>query len=401
MEEILYRFNPWWDGNFTYPGTPRKSYLTMFENIKNTKDIVLVTGLRRVGKTTLIHQFIHHLLEKVESKKIFYVSLDNFALKDYSILEIVDEFRKISSIKHDEHIYLFLDEVHFKENFEIQLKNLYDMGNSKIFALGSASLDIVMKSPYLTGRQRIIKISPLSFNEYLKFTNKEISIDNKHLYSGLTKEYIETGGMPEYVIRKDPNILQSLLESILYRDIAGRYNLRNKENLKDILMFIAQSVSSPISIRKISNILGIKEETVQKILNLFVESNLIHFIEKDGKLSERKVSPKKIYLADTGMFTILTEKINFGACVENLVYLQCAKSSVVRYYRNKGEEVDFILGKKAVESKYKSKISEDDISPIKKLRGFKSKIVVTKDYEEIINGVECIPLWKFLLNEDL
>ncbi|MCK5559957.1 MAG: ATP-binding protein, partial [Thermoplasmata archaeon] len=288
MEDLLYRFNPWWDGTFESPGIPRDDYLSRLLKLKNRKDIILITGLRRVGKTTLMHQLIHKLLEAVDSKHIFYVSLDNIALKDRSILEIVDIFRRINELKHDEFVYLFLDEVHFKKDYELQLKNLYDMGNVKIYASGSSSLDIIMKSPYLTGRQRIVRMAPLNFIEFLKFTSREIGKADQHLFPAAAEDYIRTGGMPEYVLTKDLNILQSIIYSILYRDIAGRYEIRNRESLFDILALLAQSVGSPMSLRKISRVLGIPIETVNRTLELFVEANLIHLVEREGKLSERK-----------------------------------------------------------------------------------------------------------------
>jgi predicted AAA+ superfamily ATPase len=398
MDDILHRFNPWWESKLEFPGIPRESYLSELEKLNKSKDVILVTGLRRVGKTTLLHQLIFRLLKKVDKNKIFYVSLDNLVLKDHTLLEIVDTFRKISSLKYNEHVYLFLDEIHFQKDYELQLKNLYDMGHCKIYASGSASLDIVMKSPHLTGRQRIIPLNPLGFDEYLEFNNRDLSVANKHLLPEMALEYVKIGGMPEYVRTKDPNVLQSLLDSILYRDIAARHNIRNRESLKDILIFVAQGVSSPVSKRKISKVLGIKEDTVSRILDLFVESNLIHFIEKEGKLSERKASPKKMYLADTGLFTVLTERINLGAMVENLVYLTLTRTENVRYLRRNGQEVDFVSGKNAIESKYKRHISSEDIIALKGLKGYRSKAVITDDFEGKKDGIDCIPLWKFLLS---
>lgn len=400
MEEILHKQNPWWTGKFEFPGVAREDYLSNLLGLKNRKDVVLVTGLRRVGKTTLMYQFIHRLLEKVEGDRIFYVSLDNIALKDFSILEIVDGFRSATGLKHDEFAYLFLDEVHFKDNFELQLKNLYDEGNSKVYASGSSSLDIVMKSPHLTGRQRILRMSPLGFGEYLRFVGKEVSAADQHLYPALAEEFIETGGMPEYVLTRDLNNLQSLVDSILYRDIAGRHGIRNRENLLDILSLIAQSVGSPVSLRKISRVLGIRLETVSRIIDLFVEANLVHMVEKEGKMSERKASPRKIYLADNGLFGVLTEKVNYGALVENLVFLTLIGGGPVRYYRSSGSEVDFVRGKEAWEVKYKSTIEEKDLAGLKSLKGFKSRTMVTKDQDGEVEGVKLMPLWRFLLENE-
>jgi predicted AAA+ superfamily ATPase len=401
MDEILYRFNPWWESKLEFPGISRETYLPELEKLKKTKDIILLTGLRRVGKTTILHQLIFRLLKNVNRNRIFYVSLDNLALKDHTLLEIVDAFRRICSLKYNEHVYLFLDEIHFQKDYELQLKNLYDMGHCKIFASGSASLDIVMKSPYLTGRQRIIRVTPLSYSEYLKFVESEFSMADKHLFPALASEYIRIGGMPEYVQTGDPNVLQALIDSILYRDIAARHNIRNRENLKDILILVAQSVSNPISKRKISRILGIKESTVSRILDLFWESNLIHPIEREGKVSERKASPKKFYLADTGLFTILTDRINLGAIVENLVYLTLARRKNVRYQRFNGQEVDFVFDNKAFESKFKKVITSEDLKAINALKKKKKKTIITEDVDRTKEGIDLIPLWKFLLSNKI
>ncbi len=397
MEDLLHRFNPWWDGKFDFPGIPRIDYIDQLLNLKNRKEIVLITGLRRVGKTTLIRQLIHKLIDTNDRKKIFYVSLDNIALKERSILEIVDIFRRINGLKHNEHVYLFLDEVHFKKDYELQLKNLYDLGHVKIYASGSSSLDIIMKSPYLTGRQRIVRMAPLSFTEYLNFTGKVIGKADQHLFPSVAEDYLKTGGMPEYVLTKDLNILQSIVYSILFRDIAGRYEIRNRESLFDILALLTQSVGTPMSLRKISRVLGLPIETINRNLGLFIEANLVHLVEKEGKISERKASPRKIYLADTGLFSVLTENINLGALAENLVYLTLRKSGPLRYYRSSGREIDFIRKKEAWEVKYKSDLDEKNFANIKSVKGLKSRVIITKDNEGKKQNIELLPLWKMLL----
>ena len=397
MEQLLHRFNPWWTTEFPFPGVPRDIHLKKLLPLADTKDIILLVGMRRVGKTTLLHQIIHQLLPCVDPQRVFYVSLDHLGLKDYTILEVVEQFRSITRTKHSEKIHLFLDEVHMKDNYEIQLKNLYDEGNAKIYASGSASLDITLSSPHLTGRQRIFRLPPLSFPEYMEFTGACVSPADKNMYPVLAEEYIKTGGIPEYVLTKDMDYLQSLVETILYRDVAGRHHVRNRGALIDILTFTAQSVGSPISLRKISNVLGIPKEIVSKTLDMFLESNLIHMVEREGKLSERKASPRKIYLADTGLFNILTEGVNIGAVVENSVYLALRDKGVVRYHRSSGLEVDFVSCGRAWESKYKKRIEEKDLAGLQSLRGAKEKTIITYDKEENKDGVNMLPLWKLLL----
>jgi predicted AAA+ superfamily ATPase len=198
----------------------------------------------------------------------------------------------------------------------------------------------------------------------------------------------------------DLNILEALIYGILYRDISERYNVRNRKHLEDGLILIAQSVGSPLSLRKISRILGIPFNTISKILTLFIEANLVHSVEKEGKASERKASPNKIYLADNGLFLALTENINKGALVENLVYLALKEKGMVRYHRANNKEVDFVLGKQAWEVKYKNKIDPKDISNLTNLRGYSKRTLITYDSSGDMDGVTLVPLWKFLLEED-
>jgi len=399
MEEILHRFNPWWTDAYAFPGTPRAAPLKELARLVETGNVVLLAGLRRVGKTTLLHQYVHSLLERVAARRIFYVSLDNLALRDYTILDIVTAYRSICALRHDEQAYLLLDEVHFKPDYELQLKNLHDMGEAGIVASGSASLDLIMRSPHLTGRQRLMRLPPLSFAEYLEFTGETVSEADSHLYPALARDYIAVGGLPEYVLTRDPNALQALLDSLLYRDIAAQHDVRNRESLKDVLLCVAQSVASPISVKRMARIVGIKHETVQRLLVFFAEAGLIHIVEKHGKLSERKVSPRKFYLADTGLLGLLADRLNFGAQVENAIYLKLFNSGadVIRYHRKDRHEVDFVQGRKTFEAKYRKQIESRELEGLVSLRGYESRTIVTEDTEGERDGIQLVPLWRFLL----
>ncbi len=399
MEELLHRFNPWWTEDFHTEAIPRQRYQRQLMSLVDTRDVVLVTGLRRVGKTTLLYLTIEKLLEKVPADRIFYVSLDHMGLRDHTILDIVEEYRRINRLKHDEHAYLFLDEVHLKEEFELQLKNLYDEGNTKVFASGSASLEITMRSPHLTGRQRLVPVHPLDFMEFLAFSEVEVSPADGHLLAELAEDHVKYGGIPEYVRTRDMSYLQSVVDTILWRDVAGRHEIRNREMLADMLALVAQGVGAPLSTRKISRVLGVSTETVSRTLDLFSEANLIHQIERQGKVSERKASPKKIYLADTGLFSILTEGVNLGSMAENAVYLALMRTGRVRYNLASGREVDFISRDTAWESKYKTRIAEKDLVNIKALKRPTKKVVITRDAEGSEDGIQLLPLWRFLTQE--
>jgi len=139
ISELLYRYNPWWEMDYELQGIYERKILDRIINKLDSRDIIILTGLRRVGKTTVFKLLIERLLNDkgINQKKIFYISLDDYLLSKKNIAEIIDEYRRIHRISFSEKIFIFLDEITYKKDYEIQLKNLYDSGNIKIFASSS------------------------------------------------------------------------------------------------------------------------------------------------------------------------------------------------------------------------------------------------------------------------
>ncbi len=399
MEEILMRYNPWWTKDFEPDGILRENYMNKLSNLLKTKDVVFIVGLRRVGKTTLLHHFIKQLLNEVEPKKIVYFSMDHPILTKMSILDLLDEFRKIQGLSFQEKIYVFIDEVHLHENFEQELKNIYDMGNVKVYASGSASIFLIEKGAFLTGRQRFIKLMPFSFKEFLQLRKIEIDQGDYHLYLKYCDEYIKLGGLPEYIKTEDQEYITTLIDSMIYKDVAIRHSITNIGMLRDIIILLSQNVGGRISTRKIARVLGISHETVREYLTSFVEAHLIHLVEKEGKVSERKVAPRKIYFADNGIVNVLTPAVNTGSLVENIVFQILNSKTEVRYDIINSREIDFITKYCVYEVKYKANIDDDEIKHLKKIGNNKKKIVITYNLHEIRDGIEFIPLYKFILDQ--
>ncbi len=113
MEELFYKSNPWWEENYIYDGKNRELYLQKLEDNFANKDIIFLTGLRRVGKTSILKSFISQLIneKKITPKHIFYISLDLLALEKLSIIQILQEYRKLHKIASSQKIYLFLDKI--------------------------------------------------------------------------------------------------------------------------------------------------------------------------------------------------------------------------------------------------------------------------------------------------
>ena len=351
FKEELNNFNPWWFGEYKFQYINRPKYLNVLEKEVRKKTITFITGLRRVGKTSLMKMLISNLLKKVEAKHILYLSLDSIMLEKYSTLELVREFRKLQGLKRSEKIYLFFDEAVYREKIHLELKNLFDSENVKIFASSSSSSLLKDKKALLTGRANIVEILPLDFSEFLLFNKIQIKPNEYYLTEKHFEEYMKTGGIPEYVLTTDISYIDNLIDSIIYKDIAYYQGVRDIKSLKDFFRLLMERAGKQISLNKISGVLGISVETAKRYLEYFRSTYLIYTIERCGKLNERLRAPKKIYAADLGIKNYITGFRDKGAQFENLVFLKLKNQNPCYVYKN-GNEIDFLVNEKLIEVKY-------------------------------------------------
>src|SRR3989344_8468545 len=175
IESELYKQNPWWEREFIDKSIKRDIYVReIFRNIKS-KDILFLTGLRRIGKTTILKQVIGELLTKVKPSDVLFISIDSFSLLEFSIHQLIEEYRKLHKKSVSDFFYLFLDEITSRDDFEQELKSLHDNENIKIICSSSIATLMRDKKALLTGRTRRIEIMPLTFQEFLQFKKAKLS----------------------------------------------------------------------------------------------------------------------------------------------------------------------------------------------------------------------------------
>ncbi|NOX71544.1 MAG: ATP-binding protein [Candidatus Micrarchaeota archaeon] len=359
LKEIFYQFNPWWEGDFKAPGIVRKKYVNELISEMKNDSVKVITGLRRVGKTTIIKQTISNLLETIDPKTILFLSMEHPAFDNATILEIVRNFRKINSLERKIRIYLFLDEIQYKQDFQREIKILHDNENAKIILSGSNSLILADKRAYLTGRSKRMLIEPLDFEEFLEFRGLKAKKAEEYLLERWFDDYLKTGGMPEFVLSGDEERLISLVDDIIYKDIAARRGVRNVAKLRELFILLCERVGKRMSYNKLARILGVKVDTVIDYVSYFRETYLIYTVGRCARsLNERVKSPKKIYIADSGIRNIFTGLRDKGALFENLVFLLLKENNPCYYYEN-GKEIDFIVNKTAIECKYSKKPDVD------------------------------------------
>ena len=340
--------------------------------------------------------FLQERMKDMDAKHILYASMDHPTLQRISILDIVDRYRGMNGIGRMEDVVVFLDEVHLHEGFERELKVLHDLGHTKIYASGSASIFILEKGAFLTGRQHFIEVNPFDLEEHLELLDIRADPWNSSLMVKYAEDMVLLGGLPEYIRDRDPGYVTELVDSIIYKDVVSRHSVSNAMLLKDLILLLSQSIGNRVSARKIGRVLGMTHQTVMEYISHFIEVKLVHIVEREGKVSVRKASPRKIYFVDTGMVHVLSPTVNLGALVENVVFNNLRRSGEPRYLVHKGKEIDFVMGDTAIEVKYKDHIGKEEINHLSSLRGYREKIVISRSFKGKIGNIKVLPLYKFL-----
>ena len=358
MISELYKQNPWWENHFEEKTIPRERYLKkIMQNLK-TKDIVFLTGLRRIGKTTIINQVIQELLKKkISPKNILFINLDSFNLTDFSIHKLIEEYREEHKKSPKDFFYLFLDEVTSKDSFEQELKSLYDNENIKIICSSSIATLMRDKKAKLTGRTKTIEIMPLTFQEFLNFKKIKIKKSEKELLNSYFKDYLKIGGIPYYVLTENKEYLNELVQGIIYKDIIAQYKIKNEKPIKELFRLLCNRVGKPVSYNKLANILKISVDSVKRYIDYFEKAYLFYIVDRYSKsYNESVTSPKKIYAGDVGIKNIITGN-DLGESYENLVFLKI-KNLEPKYYLKDSVEIDFITKDTLIEAKFDSELNE-------------------------------------------
>ena len=382
MEEIFFRFNPWWEEKFKANFIDRPKYTNPLIYSINNSSIEIITGLRRIGKTSIMKLLISKLINEknILPKYIFFISLDFYKLEDLSIIDIIEEYLKIQKISFSERIYIFLDEITYKKDFAVQLKNLYDLYNAKIFVSSSSASVLKDKKALLTGREKITEVLPLDFQEFLNFKGIKVKKADKHLFESYFVDYMNIGGIPEYVLTEDIEYLKHLIDDILYKDIIATYNIKDKIIVKEFFLLLMERAGKQLSLNKISKVLDISPDTARRFFEYFLDTYIIYAIERCGKLNERLKSPKKIYAGDVGIRNMITGFRDLGAVFENLVFLKIKNKNPCYIYKE-GIEIDFFTEDKIlIEVKYGRELNKKQLELFNEYPA--NKKIIVDNFEE-------------------
>jgi predicted AAA+ superfamily ATPase len=414
ISDYLVEFNPWWKGSFFHSSKDRVVFETILRFF-GKKQIIALTGLRRVGKTTLMLKLVDYLLKKgFDARKILFFSFDEFP--DVLIKEIISEFEQNFGFDgKNKDYYIFFDEIQKVENWENQLKTIYDLNpNLRIIVSGSESLFIKTKSKEtLAGRIFDFMISPLSFKEFLGFKNKKFSnffLHKKELLI-LFNEYLLTQGFPELIGEMDKEFIrkyisEGIIDKVLYKDLQRMFKIKDMAGFESVFKIIMNDPGQIIEINELAKQLGMQRAIVSNYLVLLEKAFLIKRLfnySKNERKSARKL--KKYYPVILPTTLLFKEDSSSKSIVfESFIVNQLQGNFFWRdQYKN---EVDVILTEKEllpVEIKC-GRIELKGIQEFMKQFNLKKGIILTLNEEKEINekrfSLKVIPAWKWLLEKE-
>jgi len=360
----------------------------------------IITGIRRCGKSTLMLQ----ILKKSKGKSLFLkfedIRLSGFETSDFARLNSEIAGRDVS--------ILFFDEIQIIDKWELFINQKINEGYQVFITGSNASLLSKELGTHLTGRYLSSELHPFSYTEFLAFNKLKNNVDSFN-------DYLQIGGMPEFVKNKRGIIIQHLIDDILYRDIAVRHNIRNVNALREMTVYLVSNIGKPVSARRLTGLFGITATTT--VTDYFAhlrDSYVIEFVPQfDYSVKAQIRNPKKVYSIDLGIFHQIkaTFTEDYGRQLENAVYLHLRRKHKEIFYFNKKGECDFVVMNKGkavscVQVCYRI----DDLNMKRELYGLKSAldyfgmnegVIITHNQSDLFEDegvtIKLIPAWKFMV----
>jgi len=379
------------------------------------KQIQILTGIRRSGKSSIFKLLINHLIDKkIDPLTILYINLD-----DPFFSEIWQDSKKLydlitisETITGKKIEYLFLDEIQNINNWEKFIKVSYDNETfKKIFITGSNAKLLEGKfATLISGRYLKEIIYPLNFRENLKLNklNSYLDIlDNKAKVLSMVEEMMEYGSFFEVLEEKNfkRDILLSYLESIIYKDCIMNNNIRDSKFFKTFVQFILSNTSNLYSYNSLAKAINSNENTIKSYLFFLQESFLIYELNNFSFSVKKQIkSKKKSYVIDNGLvaqtsFRFSQEK---GKLFENLVFSELKKQNYEIYFYNENFECDFLVKKEkliAIQVAYElnSFNFERETQGLIKLPFEAEKYIITFNQTQTFKDIKVIPFYEFFM----
>lgn len=408
--KLLYQQNPWWvDTNYRPPESlwPKRDQFSQIQAYLKVPQMLLVTGLRRTGKTTLLRQLIAALLDQeIPAKKICFFSFEEgFGVENREALEGIinlyfEQILKKDIVQIEKPVYLLLDEIQYIPNWQSILKRVYDLNkNIKFLVSGSASTQLVWRAKEsLAGRLFELELPTLSFAEYLRLKGEEpasrVDLQNlgdlRELKNEIARrgefldqaylKYLVRGHFPELLEFTNSDqitayLTDSVLEKVIAVDLPKTFAIKELEKFRQLFLLLAAESGNLVQIQNLASDLGLSRQTVAEYISFLEAGFLVKMVYQFTRGRQRVRTQRKVYVASPNFTTSLegfdemSPLFNrvVGHLVETAVFGRLNYlSAQVFFWRWREKEVDFVAEGRSeifpVEVKFAQRISQKDFS---------------------------------------
>ena len=439
LEKLITTWNPHFE-DISQGGwkdtVPREKYLETLKELIDIRQVIILTGVRRAGKSTLMQQLAGWLIEekKVPPKNVIYLFLEDILVTQFlkfgaDLLESLFNYY-LERYNPQGKIYLFLDEIQGIKGFNRWIASKYEhKENIKFVLSGSRRSLIEAEAPtVLTGRNVQIDVYPFNFYEYLSVKNIKIKGDDKaqSIWDANIKQhitilhhlnsYLLEGGYPEIVLAKNETekraIAAGYYRDSITRDVLLPNKIRNARDIEVLGLQILSDFTKTHTLSSLGKPNKLSVETVKNYLEylkkayLFFESNYFSYKTKETQDIQK---PRKIYVVDNGLrnFNVPLTRPDIGQCAENVAFMELIKNNTAVYYWKGKHEVDFAVlnpNLSLYNISYTDQIHERETeSLLEAMREFNLEkgIILTKNCftKKEIEGktIDFIPLWVWLV----
>ena len=386
-----------------------------YDMLLNSHLIKLITGPRRVGKST-------QALLMLRNKNFAYLNFDSQQLLDSWDANLV--MRMLDDV-YPGYEYILLDEVQNLEAWDLWVSELFRSGKNLVITGSNAKMLSSEMATVLTGKYLQVEMLPFSLEEFFDWNKtdlKSLTSEQQTDASVLTDDYMRYGGYPEVVASRQltRSYLDTLFDSIVWKDVAKRHQVRNTTDLNNLAMYLVSNFCNPVTANELTEELGFASvNTTKKFMDYLHEPYLFYYLPRyDNKLKLMKKAPRKVYVVDNGFVAAKAFALseNLGRLLENQVFIELIRrgydtdKTVFSYRSRNDKEVDFVL-RKGIHIERLVQVCYDMSSPKTEKREVDSLtecagelkcgnlVIVTNNDERTIeiNGykIDVIPISKF------
>lgn len=443
MQTLLTTWNP----HFTdlskgkWVGTvPRQTYLDRLKKLIGIRHVLILTGVRRAGKSTLMHQLMHHLIteQKVPAINVVYLFLEDVLVQQHLALgwKLLEELYTyyLETYNPKGQVYLFLDEIQGLTDFNRWISSKYERQEPIKFILSGSRRSLVASESarVLTGRNVQIDVYPLNFYEYLSIKGVDVAggpdivslrrsnfSQTPRILHHLSR-YLFEGGYPEIVLTEQQDVKRTLAANYyrdtVTRDVVVPHGLRNPTEVEIVGLQILSAFTGTHTYSSLSKPQKLSVDTVKSYVDYFQRAYLFfeskHFSYKTKETQDIQ-KPRKVYVVDNGLrnFNVPQLRPDVGQCAENMVYMELRKNNVSVHYWKGKKEVDFVTVGPASLAFYN--VSYTDHPPDREIQGMMEALaefhvdsgtILTKNYHDTkkIEGktIRFVPIWAWMISSE-